>query len=53
VDSRIRMPVNLAEVKELPTPNGPGAEAVYGLTYEVEGQAKPCCVADLVFRYYN
>lgn len=53
VDSRIRMHVNLAEVKELPTPNGPGAEAVYRLTYEVEGQAKPCCVADLVFRYYN
>lgn len=53
VDSRIRMHVNLAEVKELPTPNGPGAEAVYRLTYEVQGQSKPCCVADLVFRYYN
>ena len=53
VGSRIRMHVNLAEVKELATPNGPGAEAVYRLTYEVEGQAKPCCVADLVFRYYN
>jgi acyl dehydratase len=53
VDSRIRMHVNLAEVKELETPNGPGAEAVYRLTYEIEGQAKPCCVADLVFRYYN
>jgi len=53
VNSRIRMHVNLAEVKELPTPNGPGAEAVYRLTYEVQGQAKPCCVADLVFRYYN
>ena len=53
VDSRIRMHVNLAEVKELPTPNGPGAEAVYRLTYEVQGQTKPCCVADLVFRYYN
>jgi len=25
---------------------------VYRLTYEVEGQQKPCCVADLVFRYY-
>src|SRR5664279_1518713 len=49
VDSRIRMHVRLAEVKDL----GNGAEAVYGLTYEVEGEAKPCCVADLVFRYYN
>ncbi len=53
VDSRIRMHVNLAEVKELETPNGPGAETVYRLTYEIEGQSKPCCVADLVFRYYN
>jgi acyl dehydratase len=49
VGSRIRMHVALAEVKEL---DG-GAEAVYRLTYEVEGEPKPCCVADLVFRYYN
>lgn len=53
VESRIRMHVNLAEVRELDTPTGPGAEAVYRLTYEVEGRSKPCCVADLVFRYYN
>jgi acyl dehydratase len=53
VGSRIRMHVNLAEVKELETPNGPGAEAVYRLTFEVEGESKPCAVADLVFRYYN
>ena len=31
---------------------GGGAEVVYHLTYEVEGEPKPCCVADLVFRYY-
>jgi len=52
VDSRIRMHVEVAEVKELDGPGGKGAEAVYRLTYEVEDQAKPCCVADLVFRYY-
>ena len=49
VDSRIRMHVEVAEVKPL---DG-GAEAVYRLTYETEGEPKPCCVADLVFRYYN
>lgn len=49
VGSRIRMHVNLAEVKDL---DGKGAEAVYRLTYEAEGEPKPCCVADLVFRYY-
>jgi acyl dehydratase len=49
VGSRIRMHVAVAEVKELPG----GAEAIYRLTYEVEGEPKPCCVADLVFRYYT
>ena len=52
VDSRFRMHVDLAEVKALDGPNGTGAEAVYRLTYEIEGEPKPCCVADLVFRYY-
>lgn len=49
VGSRVRMHVSLAETNILV---GEGAEAVYRLTYEVEGEAKPCCVADLVFRYY-
>jgi acyl dehydratase len=49
VDSRYRMHVEVAEVKPL---DG-GAEVVWRLTYEVEGKPKPCCVADLVFRYYG
>jgi acyl dehydratase len=49
VGARFRMHVHLAEVKELER----GAEAVYRLTYEVEDEPKPCCVADLVFRYYR
>jgi acyl dehydratase len=52
VNSRYRMNVVLADLKALDSPTGPGAEAVYRLTYEVDGEAKPCCVADLVFRYY-
>jgi acyl dehydratase len=52
VDSRIRMRVQIADVKAIDGPGGQGAEAVYRLTYDVEGQDKPCCVADLVFRYY-
>jgi acyl dehydratase len=47
--SRYRMHVEIAEVKPL---DG-GAEVVWGLTYEVEGKPKPCCVAALVFRYYS
>ena len=49
VDSRIRMHVEIAEVKQLEG----GAEVVWRLTYEVEGKPKPCCVAELVFRYYG
>lgn len=52
VGSKIRMHVQLVEVKALDGPGGQGAEAVYRLTYEVEGEKKPCCVADLVFRYH-
>jgi acyl dehydratase len=52
VDSRIRMRVQVADVKAIDGAGGQGAEAVYRLTYDVEGQDKPCCVADLVFRYY-
>jgi acyl dehydratase len=53
VNSRIRVHVQVAEVKPIEGPGGNGAEAVYRLTYDVEGQDKPCCVADLVFRYYS
>ncbi len=52
VGSRLRMQVLLAEVRALDSPDGQGAEAVYHLTFDVEGEQKPCCVADLVFRYY-
>jgi acyl dehydratase len=50
VGSRFRALVELAEIKQL---GESGVEAVWRLTYEVEGKAKPCCVADLVFRYYS
>lgn len=46
--ARFRMRVELADVSEVPD----GVQAVYRLTYEVADEAKPCCVADLVFRYY-
>ncbi|HET7477531.1 MAG TPA: MaoC family dehydratase [Dermatophilaceae bacterium] len=49
VGSRVRMHVSIAEVKEVQG----GLEVVYHLEYETEGEAKPPCVADLVFRYYS
>jgi acyl dehydratase len=48
VGSRIRMHVSLAEASDVPN----GVQVVYHLEFEIEDQAKPCCVADLVFRYY-
>jgi len=49
VGSRICMHAALAEVLDTKD----GIQVVYHLEYEIEGQAKPCCVADLVFRYYR
>jgi acyl dehydratase len=49
VGARVRMHVALAEAEPL----ADGVQVVYHLTYEVEGETKPCCVADLVFRYYS
>ena len=48
VGSRVRMHVTVAEVKDV----AGGVEVVYHMAYETEGQTKPPCVADLVFRYY-
>jgi acyl dehydratase len=48
--SRYRAHVELADVKQL---GASGVEVVWRLTYEIEGQSKPGCVADLVFRYYS
>ena len=47
--ARFRMRVELAEVSEVTD----GVQAIHRLTYEVADESKPCCVADLVFRYYN
>jgi acyl dehydratase len=49
VGSRVRMHVSVTEVTDIAR----GVEVVYHLTYETQGQTKPPCVADLVFRYYD
>lgn len=49
VDSRVRALVELAAVKPL---DG-GVQTTYRLSFEVEGQRKPGCVADIVYRYYS
>jgi acyl dehydratase len=49
VGSRVCMHTGLAETVDIQG----GVQVVYHLEFEVEGQPKPCCVADLLFRYYG
>ena len=49
VGARIRSRFALYGVKDVEG----GVEAVYGVTVEVEGGGKPCCVAEWVVRYYG
>jgi acyl dehydratase len=46
---RYRLNVKLGEVSEIPN----GVEGMIDATIEVEGERKPACVAQLVFRFYG
>ena len=45
---QVRARFTLQSLKDL----GSGVEAVYGVTVEAQGEAKPCCVAEWIVRYY-
>ncbi|MHB1785334.1 MAG: MaoC family dehydratase [Acidimicrobiales bacterium] len=49
VGSRIRLGATVASVTDV----AGGVQACVDVTVEVDGQAKPSCVAQVVFRYYN
>jgi acyl dehydratase len=44
--ARYRLALKLLEVKDIPK----GAEAIIAATIEIEGEPKPACVAEVVFR---
>ena len=46
---RYRLNVKLGEVKEI----GNGVEGLLNAVIEIEGEGKPACVAELVFRFYG
>lgn len=48
VGSRVRLRATLTGYE----PIAGGASITLGLTFEVEGQAKPACVAEVIYRYY-
>jgi acyl dehydratase len=48
VGSRVRLRATLNAFE----PNATGGDGILALTFEVENQAKPACVAEVIFRYY-
>jgi len=50
VGSKVRADVTLASVEEV---GGGGFQTILNVTIEVEGQDKPGCVAEVVYRYYG
>lgn len=49
VGRRVRLRATLADFEGIPR----GAQATISLTFEVEGESKPGCVAEAVYRYYQ
>jgi acyl dehydratase len=49
VGSAVRMGVELAQIKDIPG----GVQATLRCVFEAEGEVKPCCVAEILFRYYE
>jgi acyl dehydratase/ubiquinone/menaquinone biosynthesis C-methylase UbiE len=49
VGGRLRMGLEVNGVEQV----GDSVQVLYGATFEIEGQAKPACVAEVIFRYYG
>jgi acyl dehydratase len=47
--ARYRLSAKLADAKEIPN----GAEGILAATIEIDGEPKPACVAEVVFRFYG
>ena len=49
VDSRLRLNATLAGLEDVPG----GAQLTIGALVELEGAAKPVCVAEIIYRYFE
>jgi acyl dehydratase/ubiquinone/menaquinone biosynthesis C-methylase UbiE len=49
VGGRLRMGLEVKSVEQA----GDAIQVLYGATFEIEGQVKPACVAEVIFRYYG
>ncbi len=48
--SRVRMSAELKDARDLPTG---GVRVVFALRFEVEGHAKPACIANVIYVYFT
>lgn len=48
VGKKVRMKASLASIQDIEG----GVQANFQITFEIEGQPKPACVAEVVYRYY-
>jgi acyl dehydratase len=51
--SNIRARIILQSIRDVPGPIEAAIEATYSITIEIQGTEKPCCVAELLARYYR
>ena len=51
IGKRVRLNATLADIE--PIANGAGAQVTIGMSFEVDGESKPACVAEAVYRYYR
>ena len=49
VGSRVRARAEIADVSDVAN----GAQATIRMTFEVEGEEKPACVAEVIYRYFG
>ena len=49
VGGKLRLKAEAAEIEEVKG----GLQVIYKVTFEVEGQEKPSCIAEVIFRYYS
>lgn len=49
IGKRVRLKASLVDFEEIQH----GAQATVAMTFEVEGESKPACVAEAIYRYYS
>jgi acyl dehydratase len=51
IGKRVRLKASLVELEDIA--NGAGAQVTVSMTFEVDGESKPGCVAEALYRYYK